>query len=67
MTNKTKIELLTNAIYLLSIGCEKYVKEEVEKIFYADKNGRIFIEPKKKRWWGRKRARIFYRAGEKNE
>lgn len=49
MTTKKKIQFLTNAIYLLSMGCDNYVKEEIEKTFYADKDGVVRIKPSKKK------------------
>jgi len=48
MTTKKKIQFLTNAIYLLSMGCDKYVEEEIWKTFFADKNGVVKIKPKRK-------------------
>ena len=47
MTNKKKIQFLANAVYLLSVGCEKYVEKEIWKTFFADKDGVVRIKPKK--------------------
>ena len=48
MTNNKKIEFLTNAVYLLSKGCDRYVEEEIWKTFFADKDGMVRIKPKRK-------------------
>ena len=49
MTNKKKIQFLTNAVYLLSVGCDEYVKEEIWKTFFADKDGVVRIKPSRKK------------------